>query len=131
MQMNHAPRRRPTVVKTYGAGGFLGLLSPLLAFLMARKGMNGWQQSALREMEDDAVAMARQGYHSCRLPKSAFRCSASSPTGSPTSGRTSLIEEKGPPECSRIVRGRRLRGTGRTCDQAVNGDSFRLDSRGG
>lgn len=25
-------------------------------------GMNGWQQSAAREMEDDAVAVARRGY---------------------------------------------------------------------
>jgi hypothetical protein len=24
--------------------------------------MNGWQESAARDMEDDAVAMARQGY---------------------------------------------------------------------
>jgi hypothetical protein len=50
------------VVKTYGRGGFLGLLSPLLAFFMASRGMNGWQQSAIREMEEDAVAMARRGY---------------------------------------------------------------------
>jgi hypothetical protein len=51
-----------TVVKTYGAGSFLGLLSPLLAFFMARQGMDGWQQSALHDLEDDAVAMGRQGY---------------------------------------------------------------------
>jgi hypothetical protein len=51
-----------TVVKTYGAGSFLGLLSPLLALFMARQGMNGWQQSALRKMEDDAVAREGQGY---------------------------------------------------------------------
>jgi hypothetical protein len=50
------------VIKTYGRGSYLGLLSPLLAVFMARLGMNGWQQSAAREMEDDAVAMARQGY---------------------------------------------------------------------
>jgi hypothetical protein len=50
------------VVKTYGRGSFLGLLSPLLAFLMASRGMNGWRQSAIREMEEDAVAMARRGY---------------------------------------------------------------------
>jgi len=55
-----APQR--TVVKTYGRGGYLGLLSPLLAFFMASRGMNGWQQSAIREMEEDAVAMARRGY---------------------------------------------------------------------
>lgn len=52
----------PTVVKIYGAGSFLGLLSPLLAFLMARQGVTGWQQLAIRDMEDDAVAMARRGH---------------------------------------------------------------------
>lgn len=54
--------RPQPVVKTYGAGSFLGLLSPFLAVLMARAGMNGWQQRAMRQMQDDAVAMARQGY---------------------------------------------------------------------
>jgi hypothetical protein len=61
-QRTSSTKPRPTVVKTYGRGSFLGLLSPLIAFLMARQGMNGWQQSAIRDMEDDAVAMARQGY---------------------------------------------------------------------
>jgi hypothetical protein len=61
-EMSRTAIPRPRVVKTYGHGSFLGLLSPLLAFLMVRQGMNGWQQSAMREMEDDAVAMARQGY---------------------------------------------------------------------
>jgi hypothetical protein len=61
-QRTSGARPRPTVVKTYGRGSFLGLLSPLIAFLMARLGMHGWQQSAMRDMEDDAVAMARQGY---------------------------------------------------------------------
>lgn len=50
------------VVRTYGRGGLLGLLSPLLAYFMAARGMNGWQQTARRQMEDDAVAMARRGY---------------------------------------------------------------------
>ncbi len=52
----------PLVVKTYGRGGLLGLLSPLLAWAMASRSMNGWQQRAIREMEDDAAAMARRGY---------------------------------------------------------------------
>jgi hypothetical protein len=60
--MNQQTAPRPIVVKTYGRGSFLGFLSPLLAFFMARQGMNGWQQSAIHEMEDDAVAMAREGY---------------------------------------------------------------------
>jgi len=53
---------KPIVVKTYGRGSLLGLLSLPFAFLMASRGMNGWQDSAARDMEDDAVAMARQGY---------------------------------------------------------------------
>jgi hypothetical protein len=51
-----------TVIRTYGRGSFLGLLSPLLAAVMAAMGMHGWQEAALREMEDDAVAMAKGGY---------------------------------------------------------------------
>jgi hypothetical protein len=59
-----SPTREPhrLVVKNYGRGGLLGLISPLFAILMARQGMNGWQQRAAREMQDDAVAIARQGY---------------------------------------------------------------------
>lgn len=56
----HQPGRE--VVRNYGRGGLLGLISPLFALLMARQGMNGWQQRARREMEDDAAAMARRGY---------------------------------------------------------------------
>jgi hypothetical protein len=51
-----------TVVKTYGRGSLLGFLSVPFAFIMARQGMHGWQDSAVRDMEDDAVAMARNGY---------------------------------------------------------------------
>jgi len=54
--------RRGVVVKTYGRGSLFGLLSLPFAFLMASRGMSGWQESAAREMEDDAVAMARRGY---------------------------------------------------------------------
>ena len=50
------------IVKTYGRGSLLGLLSVPFAFLMASRGMNGSQESAARDMEDDAVATARQGY---------------------------------------------------------------------
>jgi hypothetical protein len=50
------------ITKTYGRGSFLGLLSLPFAFLMASRGMRGWQESAARAMEDDAVEMARQGY---------------------------------------------------------------------
>ncbi len=54
--------RKRTVVKTYGRGSLLGFLSVPFAFLMARQGMHGWQDSAIREMEDDAITMARDGY---------------------------------------------------------------------
>jgi hypothetical protein len=54
------PKR--VVVKTYGRGSLLGVLSLPFAFLMARQGMRGWQESAAREMEDDAVAMSKRGY---------------------------------------------------------------------
>jgi hypothetical protein len=50
------------IVKTYGRGSLLGLLSLPFAFLMASRGMHGWRESAARDVEDDAVAMARQGY---------------------------------------------------------------------
>jgi hypothetical protein len=53
---------RPVIVKQYGRGSLLGYLSLPLALLMAAAGMRGWQQSALRAMEDDAVEMAKEGY---------------------------------------------------------------------
>jgi hypothetical protein len=50
------------VVKTYGRGSFLGLLSIPFAFVMASLGMNGWHKTAAQDMEDDAVAMSKLGY---------------------------------------------------------------------
>ena len=47
------PKR--VVVKTYGRGDLLGLISVPFALAMAARGMNGWQQAAVREMEDDEV----------------------------------------------------------------------------
>ena len=38
------------------------MLSLPFAYLMASRGMHGWQEAAVRAMEDDAVAMARHGY---------------------------------------------------------------------
>jgi hypothetical protein len=51
-----------TVVKTYGRGSFLGLLSPFLAYVMTAQGMRGWEESAVRAMEQDAIDMSRRGY---------------------------------------------------------------------
>ncbi len=53
---------RTRVVRTYGRGSLLGLLSPMLAAVMAAFGMRGWQELAIREMEEDAAKMARDGY---------------------------------------------------------------------
>lgn len=50
------------IVRTYGRGSLLGFLSLTFAYLMSRQGMRGWQASAIRQMEDDAVRMARKGY---------------------------------------------------------------------
>ena len=38
------------------------MLSPIFAAVMASQGMHGWQESAARAMEDDAVVMVRRGY---------------------------------------------------------------------
>jgi hypothetical protein len=50
------------VVRRYGRGSLLALLGPLIALFMAARGMNGWDQSAARDMEKDAVQMAGLGY---------------------------------------------------------------------
>jgi hypothetical protein len=41
---------------------------------------DGWQQSAARDMEDDAVAMARQGYRVVASGEYGIPCSASPTT---------------------------------------------------
>lgn len=50
------------VVRTYGRGSFLAFLSPLLAWLMASRGMNGWERSAEGEAQRDALVMEDRGY---------------------------------------------------------------------
>ena len=55
-----APPRR--VIRTYGRGSYLGFLSPILAYLMAARGMRGWQESTIAAMERDAIEMQRNGY---------------------------------------------------------------------
>jgi len=54
--------RPRVIVRTYGRGSFLGLLSPLLAAVMAAAGMRGWQDSTAQAMEKDAIELGRQGY---------------------------------------------------------------------
>lgn len=54
------PKR--VIVKEYGRGSFLAVLSPLLSFFMANRGMNGWQQRVARDMERDAQEMLSRGY---------------------------------------------------------------------
>jgi hypothetical protein len=60
--MPREPISAGTIVKTYGRGSLLGLLSLPFAWVMARQGMHGWQERSAREMEDDAVAMSKRGY---------------------------------------------------------------------
>lgn len=50
------------MTRIYGRGSLLGLLAPLLAYIMAAAGMRGWEEVARRQMEDDANRMARLGY---------------------------------------------------------------------
>ena len=56
--------RRPPqrVVKVYGLGSLLGAWSLLIAYLMAAGGMHGWRDSAIRDMEKDAVELEKRGY---------------------------------------------------------------------
>ena len=50
------------VTRTYGRGAFLAFLSPLLAFLMARRGMDGLAQRAEADVQRDVLAMEDKGY---------------------------------------------------------------------
>ena len=53
------PRR---VVKRYGLGSLAAVISLPVSFLMASRGMSGWQEKAVRDAETDAIEMARRGY---------------------------------------------------------------------
>ena len=53
---------RETITRTYGKGSFLAFLGPLLAFFMARRGMNGWEAIGARQMQRDVLAMQERGY---------------------------------------------------------------------
>jgi hypothetical protein len=77
MRLFEPAKLKPIVVKTYGRGSLLGLLSLPFAFLMASRGMNGWQESAAGDMEDGAVAMAGRGYGSWPPASTESPCSAS------------------------------------------------------
>ena len=51
-----------TVERTYGRGSFLAFLSPLLAWAMASRGLNGWEQSAEEDAQKDVLRMEDRGY---------------------------------------------------------------------
>jgi hypothetical protein len=53
------PRR---VTKRYGTGSLLAVISLPVSWLMASRGMNGWQERAERDMEEGTISMRRQGY---------------------------------------------------------------------
>ena len=57
-------RRRPPsrIVKLYGLGSLMGAWSLLVAYVLAVGGMHGWRDSAIRDMEKDAIELAKQGY---------------------------------------------------------------------
>ena len=50
------------LVKHYGRGSLLAVLSLPVAWLMASRGASGWQEKAQRDMEKDADEMIRRGY---------------------------------------------------------------------
>ncbi len=50
------------IVRRYGLGSLLAVLSLPIAMVMAALGMNGWQQSAIRAMERDAIKLQQAGY---------------------------------------------------------------------
>jgi len=58
------PKR--VVVKEYGRDSFLGLINPIMTFLLlGARGANyrsSYQDRLTQKMEDDAAAMARHGY---------------------------------------------------------------------
>lgn len=54
--------RPKRMVKHYGRGSLLGVLSLPVAWMMASRGATGWQEKAQRDMEKDAAEMIRQGY---------------------------------------------------------------------
>jgi hypothetical protein len=62
MRANGTDERPRRVVRNYGRGSYLGFLSPLLAYLMAARGMRGWQASTIAAMEQDIIEMGRIGY---------------------------------------------------------------------
>ena len=54
--------RPKRMVKHYGGGSLLGVLSLPIAWMMASRGATGWQEKAQRDMDKDAAEMIRQGY---------------------------------------------------------------------
>jgi hypothetical protein len=61
-RMAEQPPQAERMVRRYGMGSMLAVLSLPIAWLMAALGMNGWQQSALRAMEKDTIALRALGY---------------------------------------------------------------------
>jgi hypothetical protein len=50
------------LIKHYGRGSLLGVLSLPAAWLLASRGATGWQEKAQRDMEKDVPEMMRKGY---------------------------------------------------------------------
>ena len=60
--VRHPTEPQRTIVKTYGRGSLLGVLSLPIAFVMARAGMRGWEDSAAQAMQKDVALMTARGY---------------------------------------------------------------------
>jgi hypothetical protein len=66
--MSNSSRREPkrVVVKEYGRDSFLGLINPIMTFLVlgasGRAGRSAYQTRLTEKVERDAIEMARRGY---------------------------------------------------------------------
>jgi len=57
------PARPERIVRRYGMGSLLAVLSLPMAMIMAARGMDGWQRSVQVAMEKDAIDLMRRGFH--------------------------------------------------------------------
>lgn len=56
------PAHAERIVRRYGMGSLLAVLSLPMAMIMAARGMDGWQRSTLLAMEKDVIDLQRQGF---------------------------------------------------------------------
>ena len=56
------PAQAKRIVRRYGMGSLLAVLSLPMALIMAMRGMDGWQRSTQLAMQKDAIDLQRQGF---------------------------------------------------------------------